>query len=499
MSDDLKSRRREDDSEEYESLFESFQQREEIAEPENTPASSQKKSVLEMLRSLMGRRESGKKRREKVEKASTASAEPETLEPAPVFVSEDGEMDIEAARQSFLSDLEEEEAKAKAASDKKKAAGGLQARLGLSALQAGVLGVLMILVLLIYGALGFIVIRTRSQWATALASPEPALTTPPVEEVTASVETLAPSPSPEEGAEGSDTPAATSTPLPTPTPQPSVPTRFDLQVMHNPTDLDLRQKRGEEYLRLKAYQEAVWEFQYILDQDKERAAAHLGLGRAYFFLLRWEDAEAELGTAISFDDELEDAHFWLGKLLYLEGRYEASMREFDWAAEINPDTPRNEAWLARAAVKNDDLTEAQGAAERAISLDDREPLAYVARAEAEILAENYEAAQGDLLYSKDLAPHNFEVLNALARLYTDHFEERLGEAERIAQQAQNWATWSVDEARAVHALGRVYLAQGRKEAALETLARASDLARVDGEVAIPEIMTDFDRAVAPED
>jgi len=269
--------------------------------------------------------------------------------------------------------------------------------------------------------------------------------------------------------------------------------------MHNPTDLDLRQKRGEEYLRLKACQEAVWEFQYILDQDKEHAAAHLGLGRAYFFLLRWEDAEAELGTAISFDDELEDAHFWLGKLLYLEGRYEASMREFDWAAEINPDTPRNEAWLARAAVKNDDLTEAQGAAERAISLDDREPLAYVARAEAEILAENYEAAQGDLLYSKDLAPHNFEVLNALARLYTDHFEERLGEAERIAQQAQNWATWSVDEARAVHTLGRVYLAQGRKEAALETLARASDLARVDGEVAIPEIMTDFDRAVAPED
>jgi hypothetical protein len=50
----------------------------------------------------------------------------------------------------------------------------------------------------------------------------------------------------------------------------------------------------------------------------------------------------------------------------------------------------------------------------------------------------------------------------------------------------------------MHALGRVYLAQGRKEAAREALARASDLATVDGEIAIPGIVTDFDRAVAPE-
>jgi tetratricopeptide (TPR) repeat protein len=499
MSDDLKPRRREDeDSEEYESLFESFQQREETTETESASQSSEKKGLLEILRSLVGRRESGKKRRERVEEASTAPAGSETSERPPVFVSEEGEMDIEAARESFLADLEEEETEEKASSEKKKAGGGIPARLGLSTFQAGVLGVLLILVLLVYGALGFIVIRTRSQWSTALASPEPILTTPSVEAVTANTETPAASPSPDEEAEEANVPAVTSTPLPTPTPQPSVPTRFDLQVMRNPTDLDLRQKRGEEYLRLEAYQEAVREFQYLLDQDEKRAAAHLGLGRAYFFLRRWEDAEAELGTAISFNEDLEDAHFWLGKLFYLQGRYEMSMREFDWAAEINPDNPRNEAWLARAAVKNDDLTEAQGAAERALSLDDRSSLAYVARAEAEALAGNYDNAQGDLLYAKDIAPHNFEVLNALARLYTDHFSERLAEAERIAQQAENWATWSIDRARAMHALGRVYLAQGRKEAAREALARASDLATVDGEIAIPGIVTDFDRAVAPE-
>jgi hypothetical protein len=55
----------------------------------------------------------------------------------------------------------------------------------------------------------------------------------------------------------------------------------------------------------------------------------------------------------------------------------------------------------------------------------------------------------------------------------------------------------MDEARALHTLGRVRLVQGRREDALEVLAQASDQATVDGAVALPELVEDFDRALAP--
>lgn len=503
MADDLKPRREEDDSEEYESLFESFQSREERPQKKKKKAeSTEKGGLLGFFRSLTGRRKASEQRRESAEQAMDADSEEDTAR-APVFTGLDGEMDIETARESLLVGLEEEEEEEQkqksSPARERKSRQGLAKRLGLKRGQALVLGLLMVMVLLVYVAFGIIVVRSRSQWAASLATVEPTVIATLPEEAGAGSAAPSPSPSPtsDEESEGATKPTVTPTITPTPTPQPSVATRFDLQVMRNPTDLDLRVERGLEYLRLGAPEEAVLDFEYVVNQDFEYAEAHLGLGRAYYLLRRWGEAEEELGTAISLNEDLEDAHFWLGKLFYLQGAYEESAQEFDWAAEINPENPRNETWLARAAVENVDLTEAQGAVERALSLDDRYPLAYVARAEAEVLAENYESAQGDLLYAKDLAPYNFEVLNALARLYAEHFPERVGEAEQLAQQALNWATWSMDEARALHTLGRVRLVQGRREDALEVLAQASDQATVDGAVALPELVEDFDRALAP--
>ncbi len=499
MADDLKPRREEDDSEEYESLFESFQSREERPQKKKKKVeSTEKGGLLGLLRSLTGRRKAGEQRRKSAEQDVDAASEEDTR--APVFTGLDGEMDIETARESLLVGLEEEEEEQKPSpAREKKSRQGLAKRLGLKRGQALVLGLLMVMVLLVYVAFGIIVVRSRSQWAASLSTVEPTMVATLPEEVGAgdAAPSLTPSPTSDEESEEATKPTVTPTITPTPMPQPSVATRFDLQVMRNPTDLDLRVERGLEYLRLGAPKEAALDFEYVVDQDFEYAEAHLGLGRAYFLLRRWGEAEAELGTAISLNENLEDAHFWLGKLNYLQGEYEESAQEFDWAAEINPENPRNETWLARAAAENVDLTEAQGAVERALALDDRYPLAYVARSEAEVLAENYENAQGDLLYAKDLAPYNFEVLNALARLYAEHFPERVGEAEQLAQQALNWTTWSMDEARALHTLGRVYLAQNRREDALEVLAQASDQATVDGAIALPELLEDFDRALAP--
>ncbi|NBD35237.1 MAG: hypothetical protein GVY30_04470, partial [Chloroflexi bacterium] len=104
-----------------------------------------------------------------------------------------------------------------------------------------------------------------------------------------------------------------------------------------------------------------------------------------------------------------------------------------------------------------------------------------------------EAAHGDLLYARELAPYNFEVLNALARFYADTMSERLVEAEQVAQYALNWAESEIDQARALHTLGRIYIAQGRTQEAKETLSRAADLATSGGKVAYKELSDDMDK------
>ncbi|MBN1260401.1 MAG: hypothetical protein JXB35_06935 [Anaerolineae bacterium] len=365
--------------------------------------------------------------------------------------------------------------------------------LGFNVTQLAILGVLLVLVLAIYIVLGTVMLRSARQAATQLV----------VESLSTMAPEMEPTEDPGEGATeepagGGATPVGVpETPTPTPQPAPRVTTRLDLQVLQNPDDVELRIQRAGEYLNLKVYDLALADCDHVLSLDKTNSEAHMVKGQALFFMKRWEEAEAALGSAISFDDDVEAAHFWLGLLLFRKGRYDDAFTEFDWAAEINPENPVNEAWLARSAVKLENADEARAAIDRGLEFDDELPVLYIAQAEWRIFEGDIDGAQGDLLYAQSLDSHDFEVLNTLARFYADYVPERLVEAERLVQQALNWATWDLEKAYALHTLGRIYLAQERKEDAKVVLAEASDLANVDGQVGIFDLITDLDRAVAP--
>ena len=473
-----------DADDEFESLFESFG----TAEPK-APAQPAKKRGP-------GERFSIFKRRRQASQAAQAITEDAPETPAPTFdpAALKAPLDLDAARHEFL--LPEDEpplpesapaaaqpkTKAQRPAKKQKRARDKKVK----PLQLIILGGLLILVIGVYGALALIILRTRPQAA------EPP--TPAVELLTLTEETLAPTPTP------SNTPPPTRPPVsatPTGPPPPLVSTHIDLRLLQDPDNVGLRIERGYKYLELRAYDLAVSDFEYALQLDDRNPRIHVGLGQAHFFARRWERAEAVLGTAIAYTEDDEEAHFWLGVVLYYAGRYDEAAREFDWAAELNPDNPRNEAWLALAAAHSGQLQEAEAAAERALALDARFAPAYLGRAQVRIAQGDFEAAQGDLLYARNLAPYDFETLNALARFYADHVPERLVEAERLVQQAQNWTTWDIQRAQALQTLGRIYLIQGRKQEAKQVLARASDLATVDGRIGLPELVEDFDRAIAP--
>lgn len=467
------------DDEEFESLFESLSG----AESQTAPQKESKRDP--------GKRFSIFKRRRQATEASAAVPAEEAEAEMPAFDPEalKAPLDLDAARQEFLTPepLEEpgpmaiptaaDEARAPVRKPKSKAR-STKVKPG----QLALLGVLLILVLGVYGALALIITRTRPQ---AVATP---ISLQELE--TTNVPTATPTPYVE--------PTATSIPhTPTAAPLPAISTQFDLQVLRDPDNIDLRIKRGNKYLELRAYDLAVEDFEHALALDPENSSSYIGSGQAHFFSRRWEQAEAALRAALKIDENNEEAHFWLGTIIYYQGRYAEAADEFDWAAELNPENPRNEAWLALAAAQDEQLEEAEAAAERALALDDRFVTAYLGRAQVRIHQANIEAAQGDLLYARNLEPYDFETLHMLGRFYADYVPERIVEAERLVLQAQNWTTWDLQRAQALHTLGRIYLEQGRNEEARQALVQASDLALVDGQISLPDLSADLDRALVP--
>ncbi|MDY0019644.1 MAG: tetratricopeptide repeat protein [Anaerolineae bacterium] len=494
----MRSTRPDDDEEEYEGLYKSFQ-----GGDVPTPAPPKKGGVFgNILNGIKSRRDAQKKSKAAPPKESGVDLDGPTLVIPPMAAGPQvNPLDRELDRDALLAGLEEpapkpEEAKAKPPKSK-----GRKIKKGLSPLQLITLVGMGLLILCVYAALSIIVLRTMPTEEVVAPTAEGGINviTPAGTGIAWTGENISTStPLPEgQGGVTAEPEAVMLTPTSAPTPLSAVTTKLDLQVHQDPDNLELRIQRGEEYLRLRAYTAAVWDFGHALSLDETRAEAHLGLGKAYFYLRRWDEAEDALSTAVSFKEDLEAPHFWLGMVYYYSGQYEEAAKEFDWAAQLVPTNPQNEAWLALTAAKMNNFEEARGAVGRAMEQDDAYPLTYIASAQMKLMQGDVEGAQGDLLYAKSLEPHNFDVLNALASFYAEHVPERIGEAERLIQQAQAWAEWDIQKAQALHTLGRIYLAQGRKEDAKEVLAQASGLATVDGHVGLPDLVADLDRALAP--
>jgi len=364
----------------------------------------------------------------------------------------------------------------------------------LSVVQMIVLGVLGLFVVAVWVVVGLMIVRSTpadtsgSEVGTPVASQTDAT---PVEPSGAITQTLTPS---AEGEQPTATPEPTVTD--TPTPPPPVATEYDAQIAANPNDIELYLRRGREYLSLGAYQAALEDFQKAKAIDQERADVYVGLGWARYYMARWDAAEASFDTAVAFNQDLPDAHFGLGKLFYYQARYEEAASEFDWAAEIDREDAEAEAWLAISAARLDDPTEAMGAATRALSITEELPIVYVARSWAHRAQDppDLESAHGDLIYARNLAPNDFHTLKALASFYLTHRPERLVEAEQLAVYARNWAKNPIQEAVALHTLGRIYLEQNRMDDARQVLTEAADLVTTDGDVVLAGLQDDLERA-----
>ena len=191
----------------------------------------------------------------------------------------------------------------------------------------------------------------------------------------------------------------------TPSPTPKVATQYDNNIASAPDDIDLRLKRGNEYLKLRAFDAALDDFEHAVALDEKSPEAYVGIGHANMQLVQWNEAENAFLTAVALDEIQPEPRFGLGQLYYHQGRYKAAAHSFDIAAETAPTFAEAEAWLAMASAQLKDVPEAQGAATRAISQTQTAPIVYIARAWAYLASDppDIDSAQGDMLYAHNLA------------------------------------------------------------------------------------------------
>jgi len=288
-------------------------------------------------------------------------------------------------------------------------------------------------------------------------------------------------------------------PTPTLTPPPAIATQYDGEILRNPDNVDLRLNRGRVYLDAGAFEAALQDYRHAAAVDPTRAEAYVGIAWANLYLRQWMNAEEAFLQALALDPDQVEARFGLGQLRYYQGRFSEAAVKFERIVELQAGDPEAAAWWAMAKARSGDIEGALAVASQAVEAAPDSPLPYIARSWAHRLQAppDIDAAQGDLLYAQNLSPYAFETLNALAEFYLDYRLERLGEAEVLARYAINWAKSDLERAVGLHTLSRIYIQQERLPEAEATLTQAADLLDTDGSIVLPDVFEDLERIQKP--
>ena len=281
----------------------------------------------------------------------------------------------------------------------------------------------------------------------------------------------------------------TPTPVPTPTPTPGAPpTSFDAQIANEPEDPTLRVQRGYAYVEMGAYANAIGDFDAAIGLDGTLAEAYMGRGEARFYVKEWSAALEDFDQALMLNLDLADAYAWRGRLLSEWGEYARGIEALRQAIALDETDPVKHIWLAQALLRSGNPGAAKVAYSTSLSLESHSVEAYVGRMMAEEELGDLDAVQINLSHAMSTAPFDPASLNARAWFFARYQQDRLYEAEQLAQQAVAGTEDDLEKARYLDTLGWIYYQQGHLEQAITTLEEAAALATVEGEVIYSEIL-----------
>lgn len=213
--------------------------------------------------------------------------------------------------------------------------------------------------------------------------------------------------------------------------------------------------RGEDYLGKRRYHEAVMEFKAALENDRESAAAHWGLARAYEGLKKFHDTLSELQAAYNLDrfnldiknklgnyylltspPLIEQAEGFADEIIesdsdYVEGYVlKASALTAKGASEtevvdmirrgISVDPSRVETYvsLARYFMRNGKGLEAEAAIQEGITANPSSSVGYTEYGRFLVYQSRDAEAEAQFVMGVDVEPSRVEAREALAEFYT---------------------------------------------------------------------------------
>ena len=257
--------------------------------------------------------------------------------------------------------------------------------------------------------------------------------------------------------------------------------------------------RGEEYLQKRKFQEAVMEFRAAADIDRDSAAAHWGLARAFENLEQFSEAFDELRrTADLAPDNLEaktklgnyyllvqppmvaeteklleeifakdanyiEGHILKASLLAAQNKPEREVLDIlDQAIALNPNRTESYISKARFFMKHDKAKEAEAALQKGISVNPNAAVGYVEMGSFLVFANRAREAEASFKKATEVEPQNYEARAAIAEYYVaqKQFEKAEAAYKDLVQLHENSPESRVE-------LADFYAQAGREAQAVE--------------------------------
>ena len=113
--------------------------------------------------------------------------------------------------------------------------------------------------------------------------------------------------------------------------------QYERSLQANPDNLRAEYKKGLTLLLGKKSEEAIEQFNIVLEKDHRFTMAYEGIGRAYFDKKEFGEAEINFQKALKLNPKLWRTHNFLGNIYDFQKKFEAAARAYESALAIKPD------------------------------------------------------------------------------------------------------------------------------------------------------------------
>ena len=168
--------------------------------------------------------------------------------------------------------------------------------------------------------------------------------------------------------------------------------QYDKSLQMNPENLRVEYKKGLALLLGGKNDEAIKQFQIVIDKNPNYAPAYEGIGRAYFQKVEYSESEKKFLRAVILDPRLWQSYNYLGYIRDYRKDYKSAIHEYKSALQIKPEKGFIYNNLGVSYSLSGNYKKAVAAFNKAIELNYRESKVYNNMALALANLDRYEEA-----------------------------------------------------------------------------------------------------------